>query len=231
MSGDEPPSFESDADGLERFLQRAGPDLYRLIAVSPRAEGAAPYVDSVFASVGRPVPAVLVGWDDQIDLWCSDYRAEFGRDVDIVEVNLGSSVFVFDRTYERVLLAYGVATPPVGTRDNRRMRRFPDVNVGVRANLGDDAFVADRGHFLAHGAGGDLDINLFPQRRELNRGWSSEGKSFRRMEAYIASRPGSFHAHRALYDDATWIPSRLEYGILVDDQRWWIGRFANKAGA
>ena len=72
-----------------------------------------------------------------------------------------------------------------------RMRGFPDVSASVRRALGTRAFFADKGHFLGHASGGVLDINLFPQRRELNRGW---------------------------------IPQSLEYGVLVEDSRWWVDR-------
>ena len=67
----------------------------------------------------------------------------------------------------------------------------------------------------------------FPQRRELNRGWSDEGKRFRAMERYVAGHPGAFFYHRPLYDE-TWIPDRLEYGVLVDDREWWVDSFTNK---
>jgi hypothetical protein len=33
-----------------------------------------------------------------------------------------------------------------------------------------------------------LEINLFSQARALNRGWSAEGKLFRRMEQHCAAR-------------------------------------------
>src|ERR1019366_8678581 len=102
------------------------------------------------------------------------------------------------------------------------------VSVGVNLVMGDQAFPVDRGHFLSHAAGGELDINLFPQRRELNRGWSPQGKVFRQMERSVANNPGTFHFHRALYDDDTWIPCRLEYGVLENDLEWWITRFINK---
>ena len=108
------------------------------------------------------------------------------------------------------------------------MRGFPNVNIGVRAVLGDKAFLADRGHFLGHASGGVLDINLFPQRRELNRGWSAEGREFREMERFVSTHPGVFFYHRPIYDDDTWIPWQLDYGVLVDDERWWVRRFCNK---
>lgn len=85
-----------------------------------------------------------------------------------------------------------------------------------------------RSQLLGHASGGILDIDLFPHRRELNRGWSAEGKRFRRMERYVADHPGTFFYHRPLYDDQTWVPELLEYGILVDDTEWWVDTFRNK---
>jgi hypothetical protein len=38
--------------------------------------------------------------------------------------------------------------------------------------------------------------------------------------------PGTFHAHRPVYDDETWIPAALDYRVLVDDTSWWAETFA-----
>lgn len=210
---------------VESFVRTAGKDLHRVIVVSPGDSTS--YLESIFAFVGRPVPATLADWEEHVDRWCDEYRATFGICA-IVEINLGSSIYLFDRTHERVVVAYGVAVAPPQDRDHARMRRFPDVNVGIDVHLADRAFAADRGHFLGHAAGGELDINLFPHRRELNRGWSPEGKILRRMERNVARRPGTFHANRAIYDDVTWIPAVLEYRVLMEDTNWWIEMFANK---
>ena len=44
----------------------------------------------------------------------------------------------------------------------------------------------DKGHFVCHSAGGGGDWNLFPQ-LPLNRGWSEEGRLYRKMEAFVAA--------------------------------------------
>lgn len=80
---------------------------------------------------------------------------------------------------------------------------------------------------FAHASGGELDINLFPQRRDLNRGWSAEGKRFRRMEKWVAKRPGTFHVHRPLYADESWVPAWLEYAVWREGA-WWVERFDNR---
>jgi hypothetical protein len=37
----------------------------------------------------------------------------------------------------------------------------------------------DKGHFMARRNGGGSQLNIFPQRRDVNRPWSKEGKLFR----------------------------------------------------
>src|SRR5262245_25423141 len=122
----------------------------------------------------RLMPPALGDWEQRVDACCDEYRIDFGE-ADLVEFDLRLGVYVFDQRLERVLLAYAGSRPELHARDKSRMRGFPDVNVSVRAALGENGFVADRGHFLGHVCGGELDVNLFPQARRLNRGWSSEG--------------------------------------------------------
>lgn len=173
------------------------------------------------------MPPVLSDWDDRVWRWCSEYESVRGKS-DISEINLDLAVFLFDHVLERVVLAYAISSKQLMKRDASRIRGFPNVNAGVQQVMGDAAFMADKGHFLGHASGGILDINLFPQRRELNRGWSDEGKRFRGMERFVAANPGTFFFHRPIYDDASWIPAELEYGILRNDIEWWMDRFKNK---
>jgi hypothetical protein len=181
----------------------------------------------LFARVERPVPGALADWSDRLDGWIGEYLSACPVGV-LSEVDLTPAVYLFDHTCERVVVAYAVSVPQLVARGHGRMRGFPDVNVGVRRALGERAFPTDRGHFLGHASGGELDINLFPQRRELNRGWSAEGRLYRSMERYVAQHTGSFFYHRARYDDDTWIPQALEYGVLREDGTWWTATFRNK---
>ena len=182
---------------------------------------------NLFTRAHRPIPPCLCDWEDRVTGWCDEYQAYFPL-ADLSEINLDLGVFLFDHSAERVILAYALSIEQLEKRDASRMKGFPNPNVSVRKVVGDDAFFADKGHFLGHASGGILDINLFPQRRELNRGWSAEGKRFRRMERHVAEHPGTFFYHRAIYDDDTWIPEHLEYGVLRGDNEWWIEKFANK---
>jgi hypothetical protein len=214
------------SDHVDALTADVGRDLHRIIVVSPtRTEQS--YLLGIFESVGRQLPEPLQTFEQDVDGWCDAYTAGY-PDAELLEINLVSAVYWFDRRHERVVAAYGISTSPDGPRDVNRIRRFPDVSIGVRKVMGDQAFPVDRGHFLSHAAGGELDINLFPQRRELNRGWSEQGKLYRRMEQSAADDPGTFHFHRARYNDETWIPNTLEYGILRQDEEWRIKSFDNK---
>lgn len=181
----------------------------------------------LFQYAVRAVPATLADWEDRVTVWCDEYVDKFDG-AELSEVNLDYAVFVFDHKWERVTLAYALSVEQLMKRDASRMRGFPDPNVSAQNVLGEKAFQADKGHFLGHASGGELDINLFPQRRELNRGWSAEGKQFRQMERYVAEHPGTFFYHRPIYDDETWVPHLLEYGVLEDGVHWRIATFANK---
>jgi hypothetical protein len=184
-------------------------------------------LSELFKRANRTLPSALAEWENRVDGWCDGYNAKFPH-ANLSEINLDLAVFMFDHVSERVILAYALSIEQLTKRDSSRMRGFPDVNVSVRKVVGENAFNADKGHFLGHASGGILDINLFPQRRELNRGWSPEGKRFRKMERYVAEHPGKFFYHRAIYNDETWIPYCLEYGVLCGDTRWWVDTFRNK---
>lgn len=69
--------------------------------------------------------------------------------------------------------------------------------------------------------------HLFPQRPELDRGWSSDGTVFRQMEQFAATHPGTFLFVRPIYTYDSWTALELEYGILLPEQRLWVERFAN----
>ncbi len=184
-------------------------------------------ITELFNRVDQLVPDILSEWDEKVMVWCQEYCTR-SHEAEISEINLGFAVFLFDHTIERVVLAHALSVEQLMERDISRMRGFPDVNVSINATLADRAFKADKGHFLGHASGGILDINLFPHRRELNRGWSPEGKRFRSMEQHVAEHPGTFFYHRPIYDDETWIPHYLEYGVLVDNTTWWVDIFRNK---
>jgi hypothetical protein len=122
----------------------------------------------------------------------------------------------------RGMAVFGYSRSPAASRDASRMRGF--LGGGLTAADGDSV---DKGHFVGHSLGGGTDVNLFPQRSELKRGWSDPGKVFRRMERAAAGRPGTFVFARPLYSDTTWHPTALEYGLLTAELCLWVERFSN----
>jgi hypothetical protein len=86
----------------------------------------------------------------------------------------------------------------------------------------------DKGHFIAHYLGGGTQLNLFAQRRDLNRGWSAEGKLYREMERYCFEHPGTLCFHRPIYLDDSSRPAALDFGLLRQDGRLWVARFDNR---
>lgn len=80
----------------------------------------------------------------------------------------------------------------------------------------------DRGHFLSHAQGGLMDVNFFPRKCEVNRGWSPSVKLYRRMEKYCAETPETFCFSLPIYDPSnrTWDPNLLEYGLLLSGRVW-----------
>jgi hypothetical protein len=123
---------------------------------------------------------------------------------------------------DRLVAVFGYSTLPISRRDTSRMRGF------LGGGLSDpDGESLDKGHFVGHALGGGTDVNLFPQRPELNRGWSDPGKVFRKMERYAAAHPGTFVFARPLYNDMSWLPYALEYGVLMPDIGLWVEHFAN----
>ena len=184
-------------------------------------------LEALYSMYGCAIPPKLAEWDDAVSDWCDEYQSVVS-DAMILEFNLELGAYLFDQSLERVVLAYAISQPALHVRNKGRIRGFPDVNKSVRAVLHDKAFPADRGHFLGHASGGQLDVNLFPQSRALNRGWSEEGKQFRRMESFVASNNGTFFYHRPIYIDETWVPSTLEFGVLVENRDWWSAKFDNR---
>ncbi len=119
---------------------------------------------------------------------------------------------------DRVVVAFGSSLRASVARPASRIAGFPG---------SDDR--GDRGHFLAHAAGGGVDINLFHQELRLNRGRSPEGKLYRTMERYCATHPGTFCFSRPLYNDEGARPAEIEFGVLRQDGTLWVEVFDNQA--
>lgn len=124
------------------------------------------------------------------------------------------ATFLFDQAgaadapqADRTIAARGFSRPGHRLRDVAYQRAYP-------SPAGRAARPLDKGHMVAHGAGGDFGPNIFPQDRELNRGWSAAGKRYRALEREIAAIPGTFFFCCLLYGDDSDFPAAVELGLL-----------------
>jgi hypothetical protein len=156
-------------------------------------------------------------WDEfvrgvLVDRWLAQYEASTPWDTEVIEVTQGELTFLFDAAPtlrgthagegdDRVVAVWGHSSEPESRRDRARLRGFlPSPRSWSRRGHG-------RGHFVAHAAGGGLDLNLFPQGARLNRGGTNDGKLWRRMETHAARHPGTPLYVRPIYDTSGWTPS------------------------
>jgi hypothetical protein len=126
----------------------------------------------------------------------------------------------------RVVVAYGVSNPGSDARDDYRLKGWLG-RTGERFGEG-----VDKGHFIGHALGGRVDrceINVYAQRRDVNRGWSPAGREYVAMARYCAANPGVFVFSRPIYFDETDVPASLEFGVLRRDGRLWVRCFENRA--
>ncbi len=172
--------------------------------------------------------------------WREAYERMTDRPTEICLVTSASFEYMFDdySTLEargtvprdpsqesRLIAAFGRSNPRPRTRDDSRLRGW----VGrTEATFGREW---DKGHFIGHSIGGAVDgveANVFVQSRELNRGWSDQGKRFRAMEAHCCHNPGTFCFSRPIYDDGLSRPAVIEVGLLNVDGSIWVERFDNR---
>lgn len=172
-------------------------------------------------------------------LWSEKYRAQSKRITDICRIQNGSFEYIFDdySTMEkrgivhknqlvesRLVAVYGRSIQINKQRDDYRLRGW----IGrTQLFFGSEW---DKGHFIAHSIGGSVDgteLNVFLQKREINRGWSNAGKIFRKMEVYCYNNPGTFCFNRPIYSDETSKPAYYEFGILKSNREFWIECFNN----
>ena len=166
--------------------------------------------------------------EDMPYAWLERYRRMCDGPTNVLEMTESGFEYLFDFCTElpgntredRLVVTYGISRAAEHKRNASRLRGFP-----VSDNRG------DRGHFIAHAAGGGLDINVFHQNPQLNRGGSVEGKRYREMERYCAGHEGTFFFSRPIYTDSSARPSQLEFGILLPEPSFWVEVFENpKAG-
>ena len=127
----------------------------------------------------------------------------------------------------RMIAVYGVSEPVNQKRDSSRIRYHQDRRVREFGDFKNE-LAWDKGHYLAHSIGGQIDNGIFAQRRDINRGWSTLGRIYRAMERYALENPGTFTFCRPIYGDGSDHPFFVELGVLKTDGQWWVEVFPNR---
>lgn len=173
-------------------------------------------------------------------LWCDAYKRMSERTTDICRFWHTTFEYIFDdstgvestgsvatmQTAEpRLVAVVGLSNPMTRVRDDSRLRGW----IGRTEAIFGPRW--DKGHFIGHSLGGAVDgieANVFLQRRDLNRGWSKQGRSFRAMEKYCATKPRTFCFSRPIYRDESARPTFLEFGVLKERRDLWVECFDNR---
>ena len=166
------------------------------------------------------------------NLFIEDYYAQFPNS-EILEFNVNGYTYLFALNIEtnggkiekedRIVAVYGRISHTNDKRDSNRMKGF--IGPFTKHEKLKDF---DKGHFISHKINGNLDQNLYPQLKELNRGWSKQGKLFRSLERYCEQNPDAFLFTRPIYTDLSWIPTFIDYGIFTKEFGLLLNRFNNK---
>lgn len=172
-------------------------------------------------------------------LWTEEYAVAFPKHGEITLQSFEGFSFLIDHIWPdreaadvnrelpetRVVAFFGISDTNINQINRSRMKRSWGKTSETFAPFGKNF---DKGHFIAPGFGGPIDVNLFPQRRDVNRGWSDEGKKFRAMEHFVATHPGTLVFARPLYNDFTVCPDQLEYGYFDKSLSLCIEIFPNR---
>jgi hypothetical protein len=142
--------------------------------------------------------------DHLIDVCLADYRSAPNVSAEIVETSSSNFSYLFDVASERLIAAYGVSKGKhAAKRDSGRMRGSP---------LGGPKGY-HRGHAIPHTLGGPLDINLVPQKGEVNIG------KFRLLEIQAVNTPGAFYFTYWKYPPSdSQRPIGVYQGLLIPGQ-------------
>lgn len=194
--------------------------------------------ETIIKSTGSTTPAELFDHfkNELWGLWAEEYARE-SSDLygDITCQGFwGGFQFIIDLTdldpcpglpETRVVAAFGVSTLAAVQKNRDTMKTYWRHVPLLFERYG---ATYNKGHFIAHSMGGPIDVNLFPQIAHVNLGKSPEGKRFRTMEKYVASRPGTFVFARPVYCDLTDCPLALEFGYCDDSMQPIFDTYPNR---
>lgn len=171
-------------------------------------------------------------WNEICHEWSEEYRKTFPHFGEITLSHYHQFAFTIDHEVAagpetpetRVICFFGISNNDIDTKNRQRMRSYWSTK-DLSELIGKPY---DRGHYMAHGFGGPIDVNLFPQRRDINRPWSPAGKRYCAMESYVRKNPGTFVFSRPIYKDLTIVPHELEYGYFDKDFKLITEVFPNR---
>lgn len=165
-------------------------------------------------------------------LFIEDYNVQFPKS-EILKFIVNGYTYLFSSNKDlesnnieiedRIIGVYGRISHTNTKRDTSRMKGF--IGPFTKLNKYKDF---DKGHFISHKINGSLDQNLYPQLKEINRGWSKQGKLFRSLEKYCEENPNAFVFTRPIYTNLSWIPRFIDYGIFTKEYGLLLNRFDNK---
>jgi len=144
----------------------------------------------------------------------------FDECVDIVDKETG----VMEKNGEpRLIVAFGHSDPQKKPRDDYRLKGWLGPTEKVKGKN------YDKGHFIANSIGGAIDgleVNVFFQKRGINRGWNNMGE-YRKMEKFCMDNLGSLCFNRPIYTGNTAHPKYIEFGIFKSPVELWVKVFEN----
>lgn len=198
--------------------------------------------EAILAAAVRDTNRAPIGFLEQElpHVWRDAYLAMQPRPTNIVHFHVRTFEYFYDHTTNlrigvgadsvfeieaRLVAVYGRSCMKTGERDDYRLKGWLG---GTERTFGR---YWDKGHFIAHSIGGAVDgaeVNVFPQRRDLNRGWSAAGKRYREMERYCETHSGTFCFSRPIYEDQSVRPSMFEFGFLSVELELCVECFENR---
>jgi hypothetical protein len=175
--------------------------------------------------------------------WVDLYKRLSPQPANVHRIKIGSYEYLYDFSTElvksermkieemvedRLVAVHGRTQLSRRKREDSILRGFPRgpieyIESFLRASY-------DRGHFIAHTLGGGLNINIFPQKTDINRGWSGDGKLYRSMEIYCQKNPSTYCFSRPFYAGQSGHPFAIEFGVLRADGTLWVNVFPNCQG-
>lgn len=175
-------------------------------------------------------------WDQIAWDWIDQYKQRFTTHGEVTLQHFYNFSFIIDHIWPdhespesletRVVGAFGISGADDVNANNRKIvRSYWGSMTKAYGHLG---CKFDKGHFIAHGFGGPIDVNLFPQRRDVNRGWCAEGKRYRAMERFVAANAGTFVFSHPLYQDLSCCPYEVEYGYCDSEMNITVETFPNR---